>query len=92
MEECIKNWSKINKSKDIKIFEEIKNDPNLDNEQKNKKVKDFIEILEKFASLNPEYQKLDNIPSIDKINPDEVFHGKHNISDITCIVYFFEKN
>ena len=88
VEECKQNWIKINKSKDIKVFEEIKNDPNLDNDTKNKKVKDFI----KFASLEPEYKKLTNIPSIDKINPDEIFHGKHNISDITCIIYFFEKN
>ena len=91
VKECKKNWMKINKSKDIKIFEEIKNDPNLDNDKKNKKVKDFIEVLENLSSRDPEYKKLINIPSIDKINSDEIFHGKHNILDITCIIYFFEK-
>ena len=60
--------------------------------KKDKKVKDFVEILEKFASLDPDYKKLTCIPSIDKLNPDEIFHGNHHIYDITCIIYFFEKN
>ena len=91
VKKCKKNWIKINKNKDIRIFEEIKNDSSLDNDKKNKKVKAFIETLENFESRDPEYKKIVDIPSIDKINPDEIFHGKHNIPDITCIIYFFEK-
>ena len=90
--ECKKNWSKINKSKDIKFFEEIKNNPKLDNNKKNEEVKGFVEILENNACLNPDHKKLTSIPSIDELNPDEIFHGNHHIYDITCIIYFFEKN
>ena len=92
VKECTKNWGKINKEKDIKYFEEIKNDPSLDEVQKNEKVKEFIENIENSVILDPEYKKLTNIPSIDKINPEEIFHGNHHIFDITCIIYFFEKN
>lgn len=92
VKECKKKWMKINKNKDIKIFEEIKNDLNLDNDTKNKKVKDFIEMLENFASIDPEYKKIMDIPPIDKIDPEKIFNGNHNISDITCIIYFFENN
>ena len=60
VKECKKNWIKNNKSKDIKIFEEIINDPNLDYDKKNKKVKDFVEVLEKFASLDTDNKKLVN--------------------------------
>ena len=43
VKECKKKWIKINKNKDIKIFEEIKNDPSLDN-KKNKKVKGLLKF------------------------------------------------
>ena len=92
VKECKKKCIKINKNKDIKIFEEIKNDPNLDEEAKNKKINGFIQVLENFASVDPEYKKIIDIPPIDKIDPDKIFHGNHNISDITCIIYFFGDN
>ncbi len=88
VKECKKNWIKVNKNKDIKFFEEIKNDPNLDNDTKNKKINDFIN----FANKDPEHKRITDIPPLDKINPDTIFHGNHNISDITCIVYFFGNN
>ena len=92
VKECRKNWCKINKKKDIKIFEEIKNDPKLDNDAKNEKIRRFINLIENFASLDPEHKKIVDIPPMDKINPDEIFHGNHNILDITCIIYFFGNN
>jgi hypothetical protein len=92
VKECKKNWCKINKKKDIKYFEEIKNDPKLDNDAKNEKINGFINMLENFASLDPEHKKIVDIPPMDKINPDEIFHGNHNILDITCIIYFFGNN
>lgn len=92
VKESKKNWIIFHKNKDIKIFEEIKNDPNLDNETKNKKVNDFIQALEYMASYDPQYKKIVDIPPMDKINPNELFHGNHNIPDITCMIYFFGKN
>ena len=92
VKECKKKLIKINKNKDIKFFEDIKSDLNLDNETKNKKINDFIQFLENIASLDPEYKKIIDIPPIDQINPEKIFHGKHHIPDITCIIYFFENN
>ena len=77
MKECKKHWNKNNKSKDINIFEGIKNDLSLDNDKKNKKVNDCNKALENFSSIDPKYKKIIDIPSLDKISPDKIFHGKH---------------
>ena len=93
IEECKKRWIIINKGKDIEAFEKIQNDPNIDNNEKNNKLKQFVDSIENCCKkLDPNYQNKENnnnSSSYLNINPEEIFTGKHHIDNISCIICFF---
>ena len=90
VEECRKRWIIINKFKDTQVIQRIRNDTSLDQNSKNTCIQRYIAEVQKQCEIDSDAQfESQNNPVLQLANPEDSFTGKHNIDDISCIIFFF---
>ena len=97
VEECRKRWAILNRYKDANTIIKVKNDPSLDMNSKNGKIKAIIKDIYEQCKFDNAFK--DQHGEFDQyysyvLNSDQSDYfnltGKHNIDDITCVICFFK--